>query len=606
MPKSISVVILTFSLLATAQAVANPLQLFVQQCLQYKPSLASLDLKQTTPYQALQFEQLTLGFNNFNDRLNYYRHLATHRQREGLLMCQLHLADELSALLTAPQLSSFIAELEDSHMPYSLLANKVKAITLAQLDIDTKSQLHNAQATIRRNLSNSNLKLVFNNAQCQLDTTHDDTNSAFEISLAKYLLLQTDEQCRKTTWQAYQARAKSKNQQLLATIKTIKQQISATEPSIGSAAPQSAPLQATQSLLSKPLLTTELLLSFLESQTKNINTAPWNIGKTLSQIENTPYLGPKNSSDLFQQVIDALTPLGLTFEAIPLQVQADISSTNETNASAGTGNSSSNGTSTVNKPSEPITTYRLWHQQRLVGELYIHTSKHSMANIIRYPVIGQQFAQASVVFPTNVSNRRQAMQLVKSLSEAITAMTRGSQFYLVNKLGVSTDNYLLGYYWLSSHLQQQLAYLAPSAREQFAESYRQQLRVFRSKVAWYYLNSDQQWHADNVKIQLDSVINQAFQASFNQQWPDAKNMAYSFNGIANEGLDYYHPLWQQNLVNLINTDTNASITNRQVFDILVVNEDNLSLIQQMSIILNPPTDPSSIIRRAFNVGNSKI
>ncbi|MDO6679910.1 hypothetical protein BCU94_07230 [Shewanella sp. 10N.286.52.C2] len=601
MPKSISVVILTFSLLATAQAVANPLQLFVQQCLQYKPSLASLDLKQTTPYQTLQFEQLTLGFNNFNDRLNYYRHLATHNQREGLLMCQLHLADELSALLTAPQLSSFIAELEDSHMPYSLLANKINAITLAQLDIDTKSQLHNAQATIRRNLSNSNLKLVFNNAQCQLDTNRDDTNSAFEISLAKYLLLQPDEQCRKTTWQAYQARAKSKNQQLLATIKTIKQQVSAPEPSIASAEAQSAPLQATQSLSTKPLLTNQLLLSFLESQTNNINTAPWNIGKTLSQIKNTPYLGPKNSSDLFQQVVDVLTPLGLEFEAIPLQVQADMSSTNETNTTASTGN----GTATVNEPSEPITTYRLWHQQRLVGELYIHTSKHSMANIIRYPVIGQQFAQASVVFPKYLSNRRQAMQLVKSLSEAITAMTRGSQFYLVNKLGVSTDNYLLGYYWLSSHLQHQLAYLTPSAREQFAESYRQQLRVFRSKVAWYYLNSEQQGDDINNQ-QLNSAINQAFQASFNQQWPDAKNMAYSFNGIANEGLDYYHPLWQQNLVNLINTDTNASITNRQVFDILVVNEDNLSLIQQMSIILNPPTDPSSIIRRAFNVGNSKI
>ncbi|MDO6641562.1 hypothetical protein Q4557_16535 [Shewanella sp. 5_MG-2023] len=601
MPKSISVVILTFSLLATAQAVANPLQLFVQQCLQYKPSLASLDLKQTTPYQTLQFEQLTLGFNNFNDRLNYYRHLATHNQREGLLMCQLHLADELSALLTAPQLSSFIAELEDSHMPYSLLANKINAITLAQLDIDTKSQLHNAQATIRRNLSNSNLKLVFNNAQCQLDTNRDDTNSAFEISLAKYLLLQPDEQCRKTTWQAYQARAKSKNQQLLATIKTIKQQVSAPEPSIASAEAQSAPLQATQSLSTKPLLTNQLLLSFLESQTNNINTAPWNIGKTLSQIKNTPYLGPKNSSDLFQQVVDVLTPLGLEFEAIPLQVQADMSSTNETNTTASTGN----GTATVNEPSEPITTYRLWHQQRLVGELYIHTSKHSMANIIRYPVIGQQFAQASVVFPKYLSNRRQAMQLVKSLSEAITAMTRGSQFYLVNKLGVSTDNYLLGYYWLSSHLQHQLAYLTPSAREQFAESYRQQLRVFRSKVAWYYLNSEQQGDDINNQ-QLNSAINQAFQASFNQQWPDAKNMAYSFNGIANEGLDYYHPLWQQNLVNLINTDTNASITNRQVFDILVVNEDNLSLIQQMSIILNPPTDPLSIIRRAFNVGNSKI
>ncbi|MFC1519699.1 hypothetical protein ACFL6Z_08255 [Pseudomonadota bacterium] len=601
MPKSISVVILTFSLLATAHAVANPLQLFVQQCLQYKPSLASLDLKQTTPYQTLQFEQLTLGFNNFNDRLNYYRHLATHNQREGLLMCQLHLADELSALLTAPQLSSFIAELEDSHMPYSLLANKINAITLAQLDIDTKSQLHNAQATIRRNLSNSNLKLVFNNAQCQLDTNRDDTNSAFEISLAKYLLLQPDEQCRKTTWQAYQARAKSKNQQLLATIKTIKQQVSAPEPSIASAEAQSAPLQATQSLSTKPLLTNQLLLSFLESQTNNINTAPWNIGKTLSQIKNTPYLGPKNSSDLFQQVVDVLTPLGLEFEAIPLQVQADMSSTNETNTIASTGN----GTATVNEPSEPITTYRLWHQQRLVGELYIHTSKHSMANIIRYPVIGQQFAQASVVFPKYLSNRRQAMQLVKSLSEAITAMTRGSQFYLVNKLGVSTDNYLLGYYWLSSHLQHQLAYLTPSAREQFAESYRQQLRVFRSKVAWYYLNSEQQGDDINNQ-QLNSAINQAFQASFNQQWPDAKNMAYSFNGIANEGLDYYHPLWQQNLVNLINTDTNASITNRQVFDILVVNEDNLSLIQQMSIILNPPTDPSSIIRRAFNVGNSKI
>ncbi|GIU52865.1 hypothetical protein [Shewanella sp. KT0246] len=593
MQKNIFVVILTFSLLATAPAVANPLNLFIQQCLRYQPSLVELDLNQPVAKQAVQFEQLTLGFNNFNDRLNYYRDLAANSQRESILMCQLHLADELQVLLKDPTLEHFIDNLSQAQPPYSSLAAKLKSIQSRQLDITSKSKLHNAQATIRRNLSNNHVELVFNDKKCQLtspafehsqeDTTrnndnHDNNNSVnttakynLDVSLAKYLILQPNEQCRKSAWLAYQSRAKYKNAVSLDIIKQIKQPTAAQH-------------------LDTHFLDSDALINYLQQITTNINIAPWNIGQHLASLPHEKYTGFTSANDIIAQAFQQLEEVGIRFEilsvaAITQQQDRFEQKREETQLSS---------EKTINQLAENQI-YRVWHQQRLLGELFVTPAMKTSAHIIRYPVIGHQFAQASISYVKKISNRRQANQLIDAVTETIAGLARGNKFYLNNKQGLA-DNHSLGQLWLAQYLRQHLK-LDLSEREQAAIDYRQQLRVFRSKVILdFYLNE----HINQQPLAI------SFEQSFNQEWQGAQELAFSFNGIANEGIDYYLPLWHQSLVRIIFEASKPTVTKRQVFDIFVVNEENLTLNEQMIIILTPPNDPSSIIRRAFNVGHSQI
>ncbi len=578
MLKKIFAATLTFSLLATAPAVANPLNLFIQQCLRYQPSLSELDLTRSVSQQAVQFEQLTLGLNNINDRLNYYRDLAINSQRESILMCQLHLADELQTLLLEPKLDQLIMNLSQSQPPYSSLAETLTKVKQRQLDINTKSQLHNAQATIRRNLTNQHIAMVFNDKTCQLptQTSHNsDTPTAnsmlkttkpnLDVSLAKYLMSQPNEQCRKNAWLAYQSRAKDKN---AASLDIIKQLLQAT---------------AFESLNTQ-ILNVALLNEYLQQQTSNINLAPWNIGQHLASLPHQPYSGPLSANEIFTRVFTQLENLGIRIEALNL---SDITDTKTVETSDTKRINTKDGVKNI--------IYRVWHQQRLLGELFVSPTGQTNAHVIRYPVIGHQFAQASISYSEAISNKRQANKLINAIAEAVTGLARGNKFYLINKQGKFADNHLLGQYWLSAYLRQQNDSVL-SQREQVVQAYRRQLRVIRSKVIIdFYLNEPSK----------QQQLSMAFKDSFNQEWQYATDLAFSFNGIANEGVNYYLPLWHQSLVSMIFESSKSSVTERQVFDILVVNEDNLPLMEQMFIILTPPNDPSSLIRRAFNAGHSQ-
>ncbi|WP_153914536.1 hypothetical protein [Shewanella sp. TC10] len=608
MQRSIFVVILTFSLLATASAVANPLNLFIQQCLRYQPSLAELDLSQPVAKQAVQFEQLTLGFNNINDRLNYYRDLASSSQRESILMCQLHLADELQVILNDAKLEQLISNLSNAESPYSSLALKLASIKQRQLDINTKAKLHNAQATIRRNLSNKQLKIVFNDEECALDTAVSSSSSSsssnnetsplvpknIEVTLAKYLILQPKESCRKSAWLAYQSRAKNLNSTSLNIVKQLKK-------------------ESILDALDSHLLDIESLDDYLQQQTININVAPWNIGQKLKSLPHEKYTGTTSALSLLDKLFEQLQLLGIKIEPIHFSEEHVISSQNlpaqtntapETGTESGTGTAKNAETKTASKTEDKLNEtsdtignriYRVWHQKRLLGELYVTSTQRTASHIIRYPVIGHQYGQANISYSKKITNRRQADKLIKVTAEAVAGLARGNKFYLNNKQGVSVDNHQLGTLWLTQFLRQAYAQTL-SEREQVANAYRQQLRIFRAKVILdFYLNESN----NHQKLAL------AFENSFDQQWQNAADFAFSFNGIANEGIDYYLPLWHQSLVSIIFDASKPSVTERQVFDIFVVNEDNLTLIEQMIIILSAPNDPSSIIRRAFNVGHSQ-
>ncbi|OBT11644.1 hypothetical protein A9267_03210 [Shewanella sp. UCD-FRSSP16_17] len=597
--------------MATAPAVASPLNLFIQQCLQFKPTLSQLDTQASASTQAVQFEQLTLGFNNINDRLNYYRDLAQDNQRESILMCQLHLADELQAMLNSPNLTKLISKLDNDEPTYAKLSLRLATLKATQLDINLKSQLHNAQATIRRNLQSQHLSMVFNQSGCELPQpinsatagiksketlglSNVETNARnkkdFDISLAKYLILQPDEQCRKSAWIAYQTRAKDKNKTPLAAVKTIKMASNAAKPSIYSAQYYDSNLTSAQ------------ITRFLNSRTNNINVAPWNIGQYLATLPHQAYQGTTSALTLIEQSMDVLSDFGVTFDVIkPYAHKLDNNlSSQQTNNVNVTGTDTDTDTDTDTESltlnANQNTTIRVWHNKRLLGELFIHPSEKTATHIIRYPVIGHQFAQVSISYREKIKNRRQALSVIDAIAQAISGLARGSQFYLNNKFGASADHHQLGQHWLSQYIQLRVPHLQASAREQAASVYQQQLRVFRSQLIMQFYSTS---HLDTARL------HNTFYNSFNSHWYEAADLTYSFNGIANEGIEYYLPLWYQALVNVIIHSRKSSVTARQVFEIFIVNEDNLILSEQLAIILAPPTDISSIIRRTINDGNSK-
>ncbi|MCT8986721.1 hypothetical protein [Shewanella phaeophyticola] len=213
--------------------MANPLALFVEQCLQYQPKLTAISQNThfTAAQQAVEFEKNTLALNNINDRIKYYRPFANDSlSKQGLLWCQLHLADELYMLTQATQTQALIDVLQNESTPYKQLSERLLTVKQNQWNIKQKSKLHSAQASVNQALSQRQLQMQFNNEQCVLPqaTPPTDTNN-IDIHIAQYLIKQSDENCRKQAWFAYQTRAKHKIKSAISYIHQLLQQRSLTQ-----------------------------------------------------------------------------------------------------------------------------------------------------------------------------------------------------------------------------------------------------------------------------------------------------------------------------------------------------------------------------------------
>ena len=76
---------------------------------------------------------------------------------------------------------------------------------------------HTAQASVNQALSQRQFIMQFNQQDCVLTNTlnEEPINTNIDIRLAKYLIHQPIEQCRKQAWLAYQIRAKDNKLQRL-------------------------------------------------------------------------------------------------------------------------------------------------------------------------------------------------------------------------------------------------------------------------------------------------------------------------------------------------------------------------------------------------------
>ncbi|WP_282110744.1 hypothetical protein [Shewanella algicola] len=584
MLKSISLVILSFSLFATASAVANPLALFVEQCLQYQPKLTPLsqNASLSPAHQAVEFEKNTLALNNINDRIQYYRPFATDSlSKQGLLWCQLHLADELYMLTQATQTLALIDVLQTEPAPYKQLSERLLTVKQNQWDIEQKSKLHSAQASVNQALSQRQLQMQFNDEQCVLPqaTPQTDTNN-IDIHIAQYLIKQSNENCRKQAWFAYQTRAKHKIKSAISYIQQLQQQRALTLGYQNTA----------EYVLATHGLNADLLSQFLNDQTEQLDIAPWNIARALSQTAKPEAIEAVSAQAYLLQLLSKLAPLGLRVELL-----AD-----KTTAEQQTNKQSADDAPTIN-------IIRLWHKQRLLGELYTYPlaqdalSKRINAQLIKQSVIGHQFGQYSITYPKTLNSQKQQQKLIEALSQAIVSLAQGSQYYLLANKAQNRQQHAIANLWLSHFLRSTQHFAPMSTREQLTLQYQTQMHAFRAKVALSFYQftgeiDDAEW------LNLNARLSAEFANSFGQPWPQATDVIYSYQAIANQGISDYLPLWQQALMQLITQQGNDRLSNLAVFDLLVINEAYLPIHDQLEQLIGAPIDPHSLIWRFKHAG----
>lgn len=605
--------------LNTASAASSPVPLLVEQCLRQPPiDLASAFASMpnaTLADKALMLERETIGLNNINDRVNYYRRFPlSSDERQGLLQCQLRLADTLSQLLnqTAFQLfASALSKHPDNRESSISASNELRQLSRQLLNLtelnwsqSEKSQLSTAQARIRQGLASQHFQLNIPSERCQLppslktsvstntaqetlETTNKDpsqaTNASLSATIAHYLLMQPDAQCRQSLWQSYQGRARGHNQAALERIAALRQQ---------QALDAGYSDFAHYRLHAQQLASPELVKDFLDSQTEMIGVAPWDIGRQLMQLSaaNVPTIPTVN---LLNDAFKVLNELGLRFEALDsrlgqTELMLDI---------------------TAPDPQQHI--LRVYHQGRLLGEIYLaidtslardtKNAKHSQATL-RQSVLGQQFGQQALDLSPEVATYRDIEQFTDALSDAVVALARGGHFYLTNTQEASLDSNRFAALWLSALLRERLfpqfetIYLGP--KERLAKAYSKQFNVFQAKVALNFaLSSTRLSYLD---------LSAEFTKSFGQTWQQVSDYPYSFNAVANEGPLYYQSLWQEQLAQLVSQQTRLCQDNAALFTRLVVNEASLNQEALLSASIGNPVDAASLIQRIKTINSTKM
>ncbi|QYJ91729.1 hypothetical protein [Shewanella halotolerans] len=563
-----------------AALAASPITLLSEQCIDYRVSLSQAQESGTPLDASVRLERELIGLFNLKDSVRFYRHYPLNAEdKEALLQCQLHLADEFDRLAQEPWLKTQSQNWSQSDAPGLRQFGQLLTQQIAeQIDQQQKAKIHTAQASVAHGLKQKDLSLSMGQSQCRLtDGETEQAEQAFDSSIASYLIHQQDESCKRQVWLAYQVRAKEKNQAAISLILTTKQTIA-----LEHGADDYASWALSHQLLANPAQ----VKRFLDSQTQ-LAPAPWALGALLAKLSKVD-VTPRSGEQLLDNIQAELSPFGLEFEAVNVNM------------------------------------LRLWHKGRLLGDVFLDrppksqiagsqlanpplgkqeqpptekaqavtlktpTFKESKAQLspLRQTVVGQQFGQLTLTLPDQLNDFRSQEQLITAVAEMVSRLLTGGRYYLNNTLG---DGQAIASLWLSQYLSQQLLPELPSnSREAQLKAFSKQLKVFRSKLALSaYQTFDNRLYRD---------LSQEFGASFGAPWPSADDALYSFTGVVTQGPLYYLTLWHQRLAEQILSDSQLEATS--VFDLLLINEQQQSLDEQLTAIFGSAQSVATILERS--------
>lgn len=501
-----------------AQAL-DAVSLFVNQCLEYNDNFSADFTDATT------LERQTLGLQNLNDRVQYYRQFRlSSDDQEWLLQCQLSVAATTTKLLHAPELNTLIEQLAASSQPqHRALAARYQYFQRQQFNDADKIRLTTAQTAIKQRLNSSSFQLDL--GSCALDKTADAAQP-FNQSIARYLMAQPDEDCRYKVWSAFQTRAVDTVKADLATLTDIRDELAQAQ-----GFHNYAELQFQHTLIGNA----NNAKAFLQAIQQSVVVTPWNIGQQLRTAAKTPF-SALPQADYLQQLTAALATLGVTLE-------------------------------TVNPE-----WLRLWHQQRLLGDVMLTPGK-PMALLLRRSVVGHQTGISYLSLPADFSRPAQVKRANSAIAEMVAMMAASGRYSLLNEFSAESDAQYLAQDWLAHYLDKQLAvnYSADS-REALYQQYQQQFERINALAALKFYTEDGSIN-----------LSHAFAESFGRDWPQASLLPFTFPGIADAGPLYFSHLLQQQLASALvqhTKDCDAAL----LFNRIVVNEqqqDVTQLLQQI-------------------------
>ncbi|MGI2261584.1 hypothetical protein [Shewanella sp. GXUN23E] len=543
MRKPILAALLTTNLMAASAATVSPVELLVARC-KAMPQLSLDGLSTLSSAQAAnELESRLLPLFNINQQLDYFRPLVGNDEKNQLLQCQLHLADLLDNLLISGDLPELLDAFSQNSQPaIKVMGERLEQLRQNRLSPDEKAKLHTAQAAVKHALGSGQMHLEVANSQCQL--APGDPTDSIDRQIARYLLQQDKSDCRAQVWQAFQIRSAGRTREALDEIHRLRQ----TQATLNGW-PDYASFRLKDEFLSSP----SLVMAFLNTQTRNISVAPWDIGRQLKAL-------PKAS-------FESLTPYALISLLAPAFEQLGLS---------------------YDEPQPMI--YRFWHQGRLLGQVHLAEDNRLQTYSLEKPVAGRQFGTVLLMLPSHIDSQRELDRSVEQLASAIATLSFSQPHYLATDKDGLSD---VGRRWLSLWLMEQLnsVLLQPAdSRLALTDRYAKQLGVFRAKLALIL----------STGTPLSDVAQLApiwFETSFGAHWEKAAEAEFGFSALAETGPQYYLPLWYQALAEIVLEQTESRLSPAKAYQALLINEPLHTLAQVLSEQLHLPAEPATIIGR---------
>jgi hypothetical protein len=92
--------------------------------------------------------------------------------------------------------------------------------------------------------------------------------------------------------------------------------------------------------------------------------------------------------------------------------------------------------------------WRLWHQKRILGELYLEPSKHIKSIPIQASVAGFQYGIHAIQLPEEVQYIDQKRRLIQALGLSLSRLATTQEYNLLQMYGTPEDLNKVGIFWL--------------------------------------------------------------------------------------------------------------------------------------------------------------
>ncbi|WP_095499308.1 hypothetical protein [Paraferrimonas haliotis] len=537
MLKNIFILTLAFSLTIGGVAHASPLATLLQQCqsltlspIEYRSDLSPLA-------NAIAVERADLGLRNLNDGLNYaqkkFSQLFNQDQANQVLACQMKLTDYRQQRLVQLNQAPWQSALQQSQDPQlQQLALRWQWLARQQLPKPTQLSLIASQTEFQHRLNLPSQSISLERAQCMVD---ERTRIGLK-DVSRYLMKQSDADCRQRIWHAYQSRGGYAAQTALSRYQVELQHLSEQ-----SFYPDVASYLLRDNLLSTPKQVADYLDISASYHSQAI--PPWDLGWTLRQIG-----APSLAFDSKQLAQSVFTQLGLSIDKIDENY------------------------------------WRVWQDKRLLGQINWQQSPKQIDHLtVRQGVLGSQFGVSELVTPAQLTNARQQQRLVESLALAIKNLAAGSRFYLNNRYVIERDGQRLASHWLKAQFPPQQA-----LPQQVAEA-QQQWQNYRARVALAT------FQAPSQRVNPVDAFNQRFANPLVGGGSDIR-----FSGLVVQGANLYQSLWQHDMgLWLEQLRQQNCLTQDQLFDVLFVNESGLTAKRQLQQLLGNQS-PFELTKRMLN------